>query len=362
MPIILFKYIAKKNILYLLIILFIVSVMMIIFDFMELVKISYNANLKMSMILKLAALKNYCHVEKTFPFIFIISTILTYANLTKSFELIVARSYGMSVWQFISPAIAVAFLFGIINVFILNPIGSSMLGKYEKLEATHLKGQSSAIAISSNGLWLKETTETGNIIIHALRVLQEKKELFEVTYFITDKNYKFLKRVYANSARLDDNNFWILSDVDITNSDYSIEHKETYIMPTKISFLQIQESVISPDTISIYKLPAFIKTTQDSGFSTLKHLNYFYRIVASPFYYVSMVLIGIIFATKLSRSGRVGGFMFLGIIVGFLIYFLSDVITAIGIAGNMPIIFSALAPTLICFAIGLYLVLHYEDG
>ncbi|WP_161791769.1 LPS export ABC transporter permease LptG [Candidatus Jidaibacter acanthamoebae] len=362
MPLILFKYIAKKNITYFLVILLIVSIMMLIFDFMELVKISYNIDLSMSMIFKLATLRNYYHVEKTFPFIFILTTILTYANLTKSSELIVARSYGMSVWQFIFPAVTVAFVFGVINVLFLNPIGSSMLGKFERLEAIHLKGHSSTIAISKNGLWLKEAYKKGNTIIHAMRVSQETKELFEVTFFLADKNYKFLTRIYANSAKLEDGKSWLLSDVDISNADYSFEHKDTYLMPTKISFLQIQESVISPDTISIYNLPAFIKTTQESGFSTLRHLNYLFKIVVSPFFYLSMVLIGLVFATKSSRSGRVGIFMFLGIMVGFLIYFLSDIINAIGIAGNIPVIFSAIAPTLICFTIGLYLVLHYEDG
>lgn len=362
MSFILYKYIARKNVICLLSTLVVISLMMLIFDFLELVKISYNTNLAISMVLKLAILKNYCHIEKTFPFVFILTTILTYANLTKTNELIVARSYGMSVWQFIFPAVVVAFVFGLVNVFILNPVGSSMLGKYERLEALHLKGQSSAIAISKNGLWLKESTKTGNTIIHSLRISQETKELFEVTFFLTDKDYKFLTRVSANSAKLEDNKNWILSNVEISNKDFSFERKDSYIMPTKISFLQIQESIISPDTISIYNLPSFIKATQESGFSTLRHLNYFYKILASPFFYISMVLIGIIFATKSSRSGKVGLFIFIGIMVGFLIYFLSDIINAIGIAGNIPIIFSALAPTLICLNIGLYLVLHYEDG
>jgi lipopolysaccharide export system permease protein len=268
----------------------------------------------------------------------------------------------MSAWQFIFPSLMVAFLFGVINLLIFNPIGSLLLSKYEKIEAIHLKGQLSTIAISNNGLWLKENTKTKNIIIHALRVSQDTKELFDVTYIVMNNEYKFLRRIDATSAKLNDNNSLEFLNASIINFDYTSEIKDLYSVPTKLNFNQIIESVVHPDTISIYKLPSFIKATQDSGFSILKHLNYFYKLIISPIFYFSMVFIGIVFATSLPRSGKSALYMFVGILTGFLIYFVTDIVNAIGLSGNIPIVFSALAPTLICLSIGLYLVLHYEDG
>jgi lipopolysaccharide export system permease protein len=362
LPLVLFKYIARKNLLYLLSVLGVVAAMIFVFDFIELMRASYNTSLSTAVIFKMALMKNYSHIQRTFSFVFIISTILTYANLTKTNELIAARSYGMSVWQFLLPSIAVAFTFGFINILILNPIGSSLLSRFERIEAIHLKGQPSTIIISSNGLWFRESSKAENIIIHALRVSQETKELFDVVYFIQDKEHKFSHRIDATKAELKDNHYWTLTEATITRADYSSEYKETFNMPTNINFAQIQESVISPDTVSIYKLPGFIKATQDSGFSVLRHLHYLYKMLISPFFYVAMVLVGLNFATTSPRSKYSSFAMLIGIIFGFLVYFISDIINAVGMAGNIPLLLSATSPTLICLSIGLYFTLHYEDG
>ena len=51
-------------------------------------------------------------VERILPFCVLIGAMSCYLNLSRRLELVVARSAGVSAWQFVSPAIAVAFVMG----------------------------------------------------------------------------------------------------------------------------------------------------------------------------------------------------------------------------------------------------------
>jgi len=60
------------------------------------------------------------------PFAILFGTMLAFWRLTRSNELVVARAAGVSVWGFLTPALAVALLIGVVAVTLLNPIASLM--------------------------------------------------------------------------------------------------------------------------------------------------------------------------------------------------------------------------------------------
>src|SRR5512142_2551030 len=60
-------------------------------------------------------------VERILPFCVLIGTMSCYLTLSRRLELVVARSAGMSAWQFVMPAIVTAFVFGLIATTIHQP-------------------------------------------------------------------------------------------------------------------------------------------------------------------------------------------------------------------------------------------------
>ena len=50
--------------------------------------------------------------ERILPFCVLIGAMSCYLNLSRRLELVVARAAGMSAWQFVSPALVVAFVLG----------------------------------------------------------------------------------------------------------------------------------------------------------------------------------------------------------------------------------------------------------
>ena len=82
-------------------------------------------------------------VERILPFCVLIGAMSCYLNLSRRLELVVARSAGMSAWQFVMPAVVIAFVFGIIATAVYNPISATLQERSKRFEA-ELFGQSCA--------------------------------------------------------------------------------------------------------------------------------------------------------------------------------------------------------------------------
>src|ERR1700726_2273309 len=59
--------------------------------------------------------------ERMLPFSVLVGAMACYLNLSRRLELVIARAAGMSAWQFVSPALVVAFLIGIFATTVYNP-------------------------------------------------------------------------------------------------------------------------------------------------------------------------------------------------------------------------------------------------
>ena len=62
--------------------------------------------------------------ERVMPFTVLVSTMFCYLTLSRRLELVVARSCGMSAWQFVAPAVIVALLLGVAATALYNPLSA----------------------------------------------------------------------------------------------------------------------------------------------------------------------------------------------------------------------------------------------
>ncbi|MGH6739200.1 MAG: LptF/LptG family permease, partial [Bradyrhizobium sp.] len=62
--------------------------------------------------------------ERIMPFTVLIGAMSCYLGLSRRLELVVARAAGVSAWQFIAPAVAMALLIGAVATSVYNPISA----------------------------------------------------------------------------------------------------------------------------------------------------------------------------------------------------------------------------------------------
>lgn len=367
LPFTLSIYISRQFMIGIAIVFSLLAGLILLFDLIEIIRRSYNHHVSMTTMLEMAVLRLPHMAQEMLPFSILLGGILTFARLTRTSELVVTRAAGISVWQFLTPAIAVSLLLGTFAVTIFNPLAATMYSRYEQLESQYFRGNASMLEIFPSGLWLRQKSiqvqgdSKGKTIIHALHATQETMELEEVIVFIFGDKNQFLRRIDARSASLQEG-YWAIKDAIITAPDMLALRKAEYRLPTDLVVEQIQDSFASPKTLSFWQLPEFIETLKSAGFSALRHSLHWHTILVSPLLLCAMVFIAAVFSLSPPRQGRTGILMTAGIVVGFLIYYVSGLISAMGLAGTIPIIMAAWAPVGISILVGVVLMLHLEDG
>lgn len=319
-------------------------------------------------IVTLTLLKAPIYITKLIPYAVLIGSMAALTRLTKTQELVVARSAGVSVWQFLSPAIIVVFCIGVFMTTVFNPFAAILMTRQEQLENKYISGQSSLLAVSSSGLWLRqiENTDvnTNNIsehIIYAERLVQSNMSFAKIIIFSFDKNKKFVERLDAKNATLS-NGMLHLNSVIRSLPGQPPENIEEYNLPTSLTLEHIQDSFASPETVSFWQLPHFINVLELAGFSAIKHKLYWQTLISNPFLMIGTVLIAAVFSLRLPRRGKIGLLIVSGIMTGFLIHFFTDIIFAFGSAGTIPVALAAWTPALIVNMAGASMLLHLEDG
>jgi lipopolysaccharide export system permease protein len=299
--------------------------------------------------------------EQVVPFAILFGGMLTFWRLTRSQELVVVRAIGVSVWQFTAPAVFLAFVIGVVKITMLNPVAAAMLFHYEELENKYLKGKTSLLAVSETGLWLRQIDGNNESVVHALQVSPRDFELSDVVIFLFKDNDHFAGRIDAETAKLDDG-YWDIRKAWITAPDQPPAYAADYRLRTNLTIEQIQDSFASPESVSFWELPQFIDLLQHAGFSALRHRLYWNSLLSDPLLLCAMVLIAATFSLRHQRRGGTVIIIAMGVFTGFLVYFISDVVFALGLTESIPIFLAAWSPAGASLLFGLAMLFHLEDG
>ncbi len=316
----------------------------------------------LGMLLEMAALQSPQTAQEVLPFAILFGTMLAFWRLTRNNELVIVRAAGVSVWQFLTPAVLVALLIGIVAVTVFNPIASVAAAAFEKLDARILREGSDETLLSSAGFWLRQSDEAGDqVIIHAASFASPDLVLDHVSIFFFDNHTRFTSRIDARTARLESGN-WLVEDGVRWHPDKPLETFARWRLPTQLTPRKIEESFASPETMSFWDLPGFIELLEQSGFPAQRHRLHYDVLLARPFLLCSMVLVAAIFSLRMQRRGGTTLMIVGGVASGFILYVVSNVVFALGISAKVPVALAAWTPTGVSLIFGASTLLHLEDG
>ena len=358
-------YIARRYLINMLFFLIAFLFIVYLFDTVELIRrASKRDDIPILLVLQMAFFKLPEAAQVLFPFAVLFSAIFTFRQLTKRYELIVMRAAGFSVWQFLAPVIVVAFGVGIIQTGVINPLSALLLGQFDTLERLHLRHNKDEIALFKEGMWLKQSLgdNQGYAILHAPKISQIDWTFHDVTVLSFDSEDHFTVRMDSKTARLEPNQ-WVFTDVTAYQNAVQNPMKyKRYELPTTLTITDVEDSFSSPETMSFWRLPTHIKILEETGFDASRLKVHYHNLLAQPLMYIAMILLA---ATVSMRPPRFQGTIMLiglGIFTGFIVFFLSSYLQALGTSQKLPPILAAWSPALVCFLTGTTIMMNLEDG
>jgi lipopolysaccharide export system permease protein len=229
------------------------------------------------------------------------------------------------------------------------------------LEDRYLRGRTSSLVVSGSGLWLRQIQDDGQVLIHADSVEAGTTRLQPVNIFTYDEKGVFVSRIDAASATLQPGS-WTIRDGWLNTGNGPAERFGEYKLATDLTLERIQESFASPDSLSFWELPGFIKTLQNTGFSATRHRLHFQSLLSTPLLFCAMVLFAAAFSLRQTRRGGTMVMVAGGVVTGFVLFLFSDIVRAFGISETIPVPLAAWAPAGASLLLGITALLHLEDG
>ena len=360
-PIIISNYIIKQNFFSLLIITFFCCSLFLIIDLIELLRRSSSKEVPIDVVVKIAIL----HLPSLFPIIlptvFLLSSMHSFMKLNKNSELNVMRSSGISIWFFLLPSILNCLIISFLYVFFFNPIFSQMNIKFKSYESSYFRGNAGLHTISKTGLWLREINNKTEFVINASHYSPLDNKLQNVIIFEFDNNDSFVRRIDASEVKMFDDR-WDLKDVSVVKINKVPELFKQMSMKFNLSIKKIEQNFRSPDTISSWKLPDYIENLEKSGFTAKRHIIYYNYLLSFPLIFLTMVLLGCSLSIRKARKKKQLVNIFIGIVLGILFHFMSDVLRTLGINGSLSIFLSVWGIPIISIFILFGTLIHLEDG
>lgn len=366
-------YIGRHVLMALLGTLLVIMGMIFLLDFIELMRrAAGREDAAAGALAVMALLKLPNMVHQVLPFAVLIGGMIAMWRLTRSQELVIMRSVGVSIWQVLAPAMVVVATIGIVNVVGVNPLSAALYKSYEHMEDDLILQQAGTFDLSQGGLWLREARPpagpeagtAGQVVVRAGHVRQDGLNLRmrDLSFFFLGPSERFERRVDAATGSLTNGRFH-LEDVWEMEPGQPGRHLDRLELETALTLGRVQENFASPETLSFWELPEFIAFFEAAGFSAHQHRMYWHSLIASPALLCAMVLMAAVFsASPNTRSGRGIVRVVGGVGTGFLVYFFSKLTYALGLSGTLPLWLAAWSPALITTLLGTSILLHLEDG
>ncbi len=300
--------------------------------------------------------------ERVFPFCILIGTMSCYLNLSRRNELVIARSAGLSAWQFIAPALLVAFLLGVVATTVYNPLSAILQERSKRYEALLFgEKQLRMFGGGGGGFWVRQRNTDGDAIINAKSSRDQGVELSGVTVFTFDKGGHFRERVEAPNAVLSPG-VWRLINARVYAAGTAPRDQAEYRLKTELTPEQVRESFATPETVPFWDLPQYIGIAEHAGLAAAGYRLQFQKLLALPFLLCAMVFLAAAVSLRFFRFGGVQKMVLSGVAAGFLLYVLSKVTEDLSKADLMHPTAAAWLPVLVGGLTGFVALLHQEDG
>jgi lipopolysaccharide export system permease protein len=338
------------------------AVLIFMIDFVEVLRQSGKyGSVPVTTLIWLTLLRLPAYTELLLAFAVQVGAIAALLMLNRKSELAVMRAAGMSVWQFLRPALLVALLLGAIAVTVYNPVAAAARAEAERLFSKVFGRESNFMQSQANGVWLRQEGADGSSVFNARAALARGMELIGPTVIQYDPAGRFTERVDGERALLKEG-YWEIEAAIVTRMGEAPERYATYLVSTYLSPERVRDALGTAISISFWELPGIIEATEKAGLSASRFRIQYELLVSRPLLLLAMVLMGATVSLRSFRSGKIQTMVVYGMVGGFGFLLLAEVSRQIGVSGLVSPMLAVWTPVAIAIVLSLTVLLNQEDG
>lgn len=347
-------YLLKEFIKIFLLMLFSIFLLVFIIDFLEFSQNIHKYSIPPIDAIKIVLYRVPSMIEGFLQFIILLSIVFTITKISIKSELTILYTNGFSSWKILKLYSVFIFIFGLVVIFFLNFLFSNLLKQSSIIENAYTKKENRYFVESKNGIWFKQNYDNNEILIRASKVYVNELIFKDVIFLFFDKDDNYIKRYDVDEVNLSDE-YFILKNIHIYEKNKKIKYEKTMLLETNISrnFMKklIQNKYEDVDLIPIFLLPSLIRDFSNLGFDVHKFIVREHNLLLTPFLYVLMVFVAVLFSNNNSRNTNYFNVFFITICYGVVFFILQNILFELGSSNKINFFISTWGFLLFSFLI-----------
>ncbi len=300
------------------------------------------------LMLQYVALTTPQSLYELFPMAALLGSLMGMGTLASNSELIAMRASGMSIWRIVRSVMQAGVMMLVVAVVIgewLAPV-AERYGQHLRVAAT----DHGVSFLGSDGLWVRDEKQ----FINARRVLDERR-LADLTVYKFDDEARLTTATRATHAVFNDGQ-WELHGVQqsgFVQGGVTTDHASIQVWPSLLTPDLLGIVMLKPKNMSAADIGQLVDYLDENGLDSRQYRFAFWGRFMTPIAALVMLFISVPFVFSRLRSVGAGQRIFVGVMVGFGFYILSQVVGQMGQVYGLPPLATMLIPNLLFLLLGI---------
>ena len=291
---------------------------------------------------------------KVLPVTVLLGGIIALLDLQGHRELMVIKAGGVSIWRIMrAPLIALIFASLAVSLF-----ADARITEINRAIMPAQQTTTPAIG-GKNQVWLEQQSTTVNYVLQGTRVGNAVDDLVDATFFMPPGGQ--YSRIEAQTAKLQFGE-WTLTNATLIASNRRPDTRASYAVATTSSRAELELRLASTDDFTFFELSSALASGLTDPVARAAAAMRFAKLLALPALLVGSLLIAFAFTAGYRRTGSYGGAILYGVVLGFVVFVITEMADRAGSAGVLDPTFAAWGPAIVAIVIGVTVLLHKEDG
>lgn len=282
----------------------------------------------------------------TLPYAILLATLLTLSTFSRNSEITAMKAGGISLYRITFPLLILALIASIFSFLGNEYLVPVTYQKTRYLLDVKVRKQNPASFFKNSKIWYRSEDRILNIQL----LDPHNKVLSGFTLYQLGEHFQCVKRVDAREARWVKGQ-WLLYNGTVRDFQPDGSARMTTFDEMRFNLGENWDSLERigrrSEEMSYGELWTYIEKIQASGYDATRYLVDLYSKLSTPFLSFIMVLIGIPFALKTSRSGGVALSLGSSVTIGFVYGVIFYVFVSFGKSGVLSPFLACWIPTVL---------------
>ncbi|KKB85766.1 hypothetical protein VW29_05575 [Devosia limi DSM 17137] len=291
---------------------------------------------------------------KTLPVTVLLGAILGLIELRGRHELTVIKSSGISIWRIVRAPVI-----GLILASLAISLGAETFTTQVNRQLNPTPPGEATLLTPPGEIWLEQRNGDLHYVMMATAMRESGSVLNEVTVFILSEAEQ--NRIEAKEARLENGN-WVFPMATARSVQGAPQHIANFTLPTSSTAAELNLKLSSTEDMTFFELAALLQAgVSDPAIQAAATMRLI-KLLALPLVLTGSLLIAFAFTAGYRRSDKYGPAVLYGVVLGFVVFVITEMADRAGSGGVLDPTFAAIGPALVAIVIGVTVLLFKEDG